>query len=68
MTNKQRKTDAQLGYIARTTLSERINDFLFEIELNQATGGKVNPFMTSVPIDDYGVDVIWTDINTRSVR
>lgn len=66
MTNKQRKTDAQLDYIARTTLSERVNDYMFAVELDQATGGEVNPFTGSVSSEGY--DVIWTDEYTRSVR
>ena len=63
MKNKANKTDEQLDYIARTTLSERVNDYLFAIEINQATFGSTNPFTSRVPTD--GFDVVWTDIHAK---
>jgi hypothetical protein len=63
MIDKQRKTDEQLDYVARTTLSERVNDYLMVLEMEQNLA-KPNIFVDSIPV----ADVIWSDIQIKGVN
>lgn len=60
MLHKSRKTDEQLDYIARTTLAERINDFLMVVDMK----AEPNVFTDNIP----SADAVWTDIQLNEVR